>query len=804
MERFGTLATIEDIVLENSRNEYRQNLRIQAYSGDFPKLFSLYMVDGRLPENSTELIVPSELQYNAGITYNIGDVVESDSASYTIVGHYDSAKFAVEDKEESYLSLTQVDQRTVISSETIWVTLEKPEMTKAFVEKNKKYAENVKSNNTYLTYMGKSINDNYNKTIYGLMAILIGIIMMGAISMITNSFAISINERKKQYGILASVGATKRQLRKSVIFESVFLSLIGIPLGIVAGVGGMAITFECLQEKFLHLWGSSAGNKEELTLKMSASLISILLATVLGFVTTLLSAYLPARKALKKPVMEVLRQSDDIKIRPTKLATSEWVQKRFGLSGVLASKNFKRSRQKYRATVFSLFVSIVLFIATSSFCEYLEGSIEAYINPSTCYDLSYNTQEIEKGEKLYPVLSQTKDVTNSIYYMYTFWDAYCDDNIFSAEYSAGQFVPEEGEIPAHGVGAVFLEDRIYEKLLEKHGYDKEDFRNVNTPKALAYDRESKQGLNTGVYETYHALDSDVKGFTATIAQPKFSGEIQEGEYYATGGTIIQGENGEYMCEVGKYEVTQCDEYSSTSEVIPETKKYVPLKEQYDVAEIEVVGIIDEMPQGVALTNGLTFIFPRSYLGKMVSTTSDYGMNISFFSSNPAESYQEMCTILAERGVSTEGLWNDAEQRRTEIALMTIMRVFSFGFIILISLISATNVFHTISTNLSSRRREFAMLRSVGMTQKGFYQMMNYECVLYGLKAILYGLPVALVITFLIYYALSGSIAQGFFVPWYSIVISIGSVFVIVFASMLYSTSKIQKDNVIETLKNENY
>ena len=97
-----------------------------------------------------------------------------------------------------------------------------------------------------------------------------------------------------------------------------------------------------------------------------------------------------------------------------------------------------------------------------------------------------------------------------------------------------------------------------------------------------------------------------------------------------------------------------------------------------------------------------------------------------------------------------------------------------------------------------------MLRSVGMTQKGFNRMMNYECILYGVKGILLGVPVAIGVTFLIYYGMSGSIVQGFYVPWHSVVIAVGSVFVVVFATMLYSMSKIRKDNVVETLKDENY
>ena len=137
------------------------------------------------------------------------------------------------------------------------------------------------------------------------------------------------------------------------------------------------------------------------------------------------------------------------------------------------------------------------------------------------------------------------------------------------------------------------------------------------------------------------------------------------------------------------------------------------------------------------------------------------------------------------------------------AMVTVINVFAFGFITLISLIAAANVFNTISTNIILRRREFAMLRSVGMTPEGFQKMMNFECLLYGFKGLLYGLPVSFLMTWIIYHTISNGLDTEFFIPWYSIAIAVGSVFLVVFATMLYSMGKIKKENTIDVLKNEN-
>ena len=102
-----------------------------------------------------------------------------------------------------------------------------------------------------------------------------------------------------------------------------------------------------------------------------------------------------------------------------------------------------------------------------------------------------------------------------------------------------------------------------------------------------------------------------------------------------------------------------------------------------------------------------------------------------------------------------------------------------------------------------RRREFAMLRSVGLTQRGFARMMDYECIIYGVRALLWGLPASVLVTYGIYRSVAQSIAAQFYIPWYSVAIAVGSVFVVVFATMLYATRKIRSENPIEALKQEN-
>ena len=165
--------------------------------------------------------------------------------------------------------------------------------------------------------------------------------------------------------------------------------------------------------------------------------------------------------------------------------------------------------------------------------------------------------------------------------------------------------------------------------------------------------------------------------------------------------------------------------------------------------------------------------------------------------------EEIRKTLAGNGILQYSLTDIAEMTAINRNMLLVVNVFSYGFIVLISLITTANVLNTISTNINLRRREFAMLKSVGITPGGFNRMMNFECVFYGLKALLYGLPLSLLATYLIYLSMSQGLGMAFTLPWTAILIASASVFLVVFVTMMYSMSKIKKENIVDALKNEN-
>ena len=224
------------------------------------------------------------------------------------------------------------------------------------------------------------------------------------------------------------------------------------------------------------------------------------------------------------------------------------------------------------------------------------------------------------------------------------------------------------------------------------------------------------------------------------------------------------------------------------------------------ADITIGAKAENYPHYIPKSTVIFAIYPYSLKESVLN--KQFKEDFSFYcfdfkAQNHSEAFDNIEQILSANGLNSDGLYDVAEQNETERTIVNIMNIFAYGFIILISLIAMANVFNTISTSISLRRREFAMLKSVGLTKRGFNKMMNFECIIYGIKGLFWGLIASLLVTYAIYRTTDMAIERSFYVPWYSVAIAVVSVFIVVFATMIYSTSKIRKDNPIDALKNEN-
>ena len=332
----------------------------------------------------------------------------------------------------------------------------------------------------------------------------------------------------------------------------------------------------------------------------------------------------------------------------------------------------------------------------------------------------------------------------------------------------------------------FVADAEFNRLLEKYDLKEADYYNRDKPLGIALDRNIEFDRRLEKFVTLDTLKGD-----GCVIEGLYYVEIDG--YYRKDSRIDENDN----------KVVLYQNRDNENDIIE-----LPYEESFAKYTLRSEKNIEEAPFFVSRSTpvAINMIYPYSMLESVVPEAAlNQFRNTEYFltSSNHTASFENLATVLTENGLSSRQLFDYAANAETNRNVVTIIRVFAYGFIVLISLIAAVNVFNTISTNISLRRREFAMLKSVGMTQKGFSRMMNYECLLYGSKALLLGLPVSCGITYLIYRAVTTAYETSFHLPWAAVGIAVMSVFLVVFATMMYSMSKVKKDNPIDALKNEN-
>lgn len=804
MDKIDTAAVTRPVgysMLEGGSNEYKPYLHLVELSDDSFDLLPIYLTKGRLPENDREILVSEhiktdgdvELKIGSTIELNVGDRVDEsgnvlkhdapyfgeeenkehidvkETRSFTVVGEMERFPFSLEGySAPGYTVITyrDFDELTSYSKQTqedlgVLFTVKKPlkyyDTQKDVSEALDISLEQFKENDDVLMYMGVSNNNGFNGVLYGLGAIVIALIMVGSISLIYNSFSISVSERTKQFGLLSSVGATTKQLKHSVLFEAVVLGLIGIPLGVLSGILGIGVTLYFINNLLEPLMNFDY----YFPLKLSVSAFAVISAVVIAFITILISAYRPAKRSTKISIVESIKQTTDIKLSSKQVKTSRLTRKLFGFEGDLALKNMKRNKKRYRSTVISIFISVVLFVSTSALSMYLTDSV-TNVYEAADYDLYWysSDKEGEGLDSVYDKLISLDSVKQSsgVTYIYDY-DTYLTKDEMQEDFYNKFGYTDQSEFNVQIVMTV-VDHSTFVDYIDDLGLDQAQFENPNQLTGVAIDKQ-------------HYYDYVNKRYVNT--------------------TIFKDRKMESL--LLKLLERSADEESTAK------------SDQLDEVEVSIAAIAEEAPFGLSdysNVNSVTLIIDEQSLQNfkiMPEDKRDYGYYMYFSADDPYKAETDLNEILNEANLGT--VVNIEKLMQENRSIVTIISIFAYGFIILMSLITIANVFNTINTNVNLRRREFAMLKSVGMTDKSFKKMINFECILYGLKGLLYGLPVAIGVTYLIYLAVNQGVEMSFYLPTKGIIISVFSVFVVVFVSMMYSMSKIKDENIVDALKNEN-
>ncbi|MCM3584718.1 FtsX-like permease family protein [Mesobacillus maritimus] len=770
--------------LEESENDYKPYLYFKNYNKTGMEHFPIEVIEGRLPQSEDEIAISEAIESNGKVKYKIGDQLTvnigdrlnktdgtkltqnnslvsdgetineelkiTETKTVTIVGEIKRPTWE-QTWSPGYTVIGYVDEKTISENDTVEAFVVLPKVKSSLYEHAEKLAdthgiETINYNSDLLRYYGVTKNDQLRMTLFSLAGIIMGVIIIGSVALIYNAFAISVSERARHLGMLSSVGATKKQKRNSVFFEGAVIGAISIPIGILAGLVGIGITFMFIN-KYLQ---GALGVSENLELVVTPS--SLLIACGISILTIFISTYIPAQKASKVSAIDAIRQTHDIKLSGKTVKTSKFVRKVFGMEAEIGLKNVKRNKKRYLATVFSLVISIVLFLSVSYFTDNLKKSLEMSQNDFT-FDIQISSSELSREEVA--IYTKLDHVTNSSIIEETQLETLIEmDQVpaqLKAQIEANNMAIEDGKFPYY-VGLHAMDEESFQAYAEQIGVDVDDFTQKDTPTAIVIDEISYQDYASGKFIESKSIETEV------------GNKID----------ILTSVTGEMENEQPNLEV---------------------------VGSVQIGALTDQVPMGVqtASLGGVNLIVPEATLDQ-IGISRDALTTFVYLNSTDPMATQ---TAIEDQKESSIHIFNVFQQRQQEGQMIMLMSVFTYGFITLISLISIANIFNTISTSISLRKREFAMLRSVGMTPKGFNKMIHYESIFYGVKALAYGLPISVLVMLAIHRSIGYTFDYGFSLPWMSILFVIVVIFLIVGSAMLYSISKIKNENIIESLKQEN-
>ena len=756
-----------------SSNEYKPYMYITSVNKEY--FDELKLIEGSFPKNENEVVISNHVITNGGLNYKVGDIVTFTYGSRNIDGDITLANSEFVDGEtltnegiHTYKIVGIVERSNFESYSacgytafTLDVNNDKGNVNLyVMFNKNKKiikqseelakrlnYDYDINYNSTLLALYGESTYGNVMTTMVSMMMIMLFLVSIGCIIVIYNSFAISVMERKKEFGLLSSIGATKRQLSHTVFFEAVVVGVIGIILGILGayiGIGCVILIINNLISDML-----------EYKLHLVTNPLFIIIPVIFMIIVIGVSAFIPSRRASKVSPIEAIRQNDDIKINKKKIRTSKLVLKLFGIEGEIALKNIKRNKKKYRVTIVSLFISIVLFISFSSYMNYTLNTASSVMGEVPYdYQISYFGDDPNNDKEALDKINEivkSSDVKEYVSYSvsnlsiignYTYSDEYLD--FYKSAYGENG-IKALNNLKYQYISIYILDDNSYNKYKKLIGLDKDSVILLNKFKGVSYGNNKRVNYNIPV--------------------------------------INNGNINIKICNFDNDEDVDTTKYCNNNiDNIFVTNKSFDLIEEFSY--------MDDFK-----------LIVNKKLYDSISDSSTHYTQFNIISDN-TNNIDKLTKDLDK--YSNVNYTNIKEAMKQANNLILVVKILMYGFISLVTLIGVTSVFNTISTSMALRKREFAVLRSIGLTNRGFNKILFFESLFFGMKSLIFAIPVSIGITVLIHYALADMVSiSTIIIPWKYIIISIVSVFVIVLLTMMYSTSKIKKHNIIEQIREEN-
>ncbi len=815
------------------------------------------LIEGRMAKNEDEIVIPRHLKTNGRIDIKVGDEITLDigkrydsntesvisencayeheaetltdtvTKRYKVVGIMERPGYGMEDYSAAgYTFVTYSDELAAIDNGTKSEASEADTMLTVYSRYTQKALRNKdavtadiigvdeklfeKSNNSsvemsaeeserFLKEMENAKYDIYMngflisyecvfpidgsfKALFTVAAVVALIIILTSVYCIKNSFNISITEKIRQYGMLASVGATRRQIKSSVKTEAAMLGVVGIPVGTMSGILASFILVKVVN-------ALSAGWLN-FALSFHTSLPALILAVILSIATIYFSATGSARRAAKVTPLEAIRNTKEIKIKSAKLKTPAIIGRIWGIGGVISYKNIKRNNKKYRTTVTSIVICSVTFIVISYFMS-MAFSVVGMSYASADYNIGINMSykkdihiDIEKLSKLVSGIEGVDD-----YLVGAGYDFDVRKPKYTKEY--GEYcrqVYDNSEDVSQMFLITVLDDKSYDKYASDAG-----IKNAAAGAIL---------VNKGTFDVYNENSL------------KYVKKEMELYKYKAGDTIECGYN-VYDDASSDDNTAEGDTESSTEDNSGYVDEETINNGVRKTLDVTIAGVTDKVPIGYSSYSYATLLFMNKKGfeslwadGKSNELKQRYVSYSAYVVAENADEYQDTFEKETEGNPEYSQISfyvsNLDKQMRDEKSLFTLLGVFAYGLIVVIALIGITNIINTLSTGMELRSREFATLRSIGMTDKQFAGMVRLESVFISVKALVIGVPLGILISYLLCVIMNRMDGAIIYVPPYkAIILCIVVVIMLIYAIMKLSMTKLRHNNIIETIKNEN-
>lgn len=506
---------------------------------------------------------------------------------------------------------------------------------------------------------------------------------------IDTAFEISSKEREKQYGILRSIGASKKQIVNILLFEGGYLSIVGVPLGLGFGIVMSYVIYRLVLTSRIVESVTSDPRVADQVVRFTVWPLLVLITAVTGIVWALLSAYGTGMRAAKMSPIEAIRSRGTVVAKVRRKTFGGLV---FGWAGKLAARNIRRSKKRFIITILSVTLSITLFVGFTYVIDlYSRTMEEAFeLNASDFWVEVYDSliYEVDPESYVKPVPGNYKDYEKELKASGHF------KHIRPRLEAYGHIVRNDYDYESYRsfIQLYFVTEETYDRMFP----DKSDipYSRLNSDNAFVF----INGIDNFVEDISDTVDIKLTEHSTFFDEP-IETEDEFGDMIWT-----FEEKKEPQIETVKvleHYDTYSDSFAAIGEVLTSpvligtVEQYDSYWNKYSMSEYYTNFMLD-LADSASYPEAISFL-RTNYGWTDVPEDEDYAI-MDFYGAN----------LTIKRTISA-------------------VTIFAYSFDALIAVIAIINMVNIISTGIINRRSEIAAMKSLGMNKRQLNKMLVLEC-----------------------------------------------------------------------------